>query len=210
MIRLTGKLLIAFLFLLAGCASVPSTDITGVWRARGHQPGDHVDQVIVIALVNDLQVRRALESEVVGALQARGLTATAALPLLGEHYRQGKSHALMAADLAKRGFQSALVISVLDIHEDMHFSQTGQAYNPAIPVHDAMGQGFTIRQNDVYQPGYFVPDNRYFLETNLYRLEPETLLWSAQTATVNPADLKQGSQDTAGALVERLARDDMI
>ena len=201
---------LAALLLLSACATSHNTDVTSSARVKGHAPGDHVNKVIVIALVNDSKIRTVLENRVVSALQERKVEASPSLPVLGENYGEGKARSEMAADIASRGYESALVITLVDVKEEMHYTQGGMNYAPDIAVQGAMGQTYYVRQNSVYEPGYFSNDKKYFLESNLYRLQPEALLWSAKSTTVNPADVEAGTAGVAEAVVSRMAKDDMI
>ena len=201
---------LASLLLLSACATGHNTDVTSSARVKGHAPGDHVNKVMVIALVDDVAIRNALEGRVVSALQEREVEASPSLPVLGEDYGEGKARSEMAADIASRGYESALVITLVDVKEEMHYTQGGMNYAPDIPVQGAMGQTFYVRQSSVYEPGYFSNDKKYFLESNLYRLQPEALLWSAKSTTVNPADVESGTAGVAQAVVARMAKDDMI
>ncbi|MCG8393310.1 MAG: hypothetical protein MI745_09525 [Pseudomonadales bacterium] len=195
---------------LVACSSTHNTQVTSSARVKGHEQGDHVNKVLVIALVDDAAIRNALEARVVTELEGRKVEAAASLPVLGENYGEGKDHKQMAADIASRGYESALVISLINVKEEMHYTQGGTNYAPDIAVQGGFGQTYYVRQNAVYEPGYFSNEKKYFLESNLYRLQPETLLWSAKSTTVNPADLEAGTAGVAEAVVERMAGDDMI
>ena len=196
--------------LLSACVTSHNTDVTSSSRVKGHAPGDHVNKVLVIALVDQPNIRTAVEGRLVAALQERKVEATASLPVLGADYGKGKDRKEMAADIAARGYESALVVTLIDVKEEMHYTQGGMNYAPDIAVQGAMGQTFYVRQSAVYEPGYFSNDKKYFLESNLYQLDPEKLLWSAKTTTVNPADLEAGTTGVAKAVVDRMAKDDMI
>ena len=198
------------LFMLSACASNHNTDVTSSARVKGPAPGDHVNKIMVIALVNDKSIRNALEARVVSALQERKVEASPSLPVLGENYGEGKARSEMAADIASRGYEAALVITLVDVKEEMHYTQGGMNYAPDIAVQGAMGQTYYVRQNAVYEPGYFSNDKKFFLESNLYRLQPEAILWSAKSTTVNPADIEAGTAGVADAVVSRMAKDDMI
>lgn len=196
--------------LLAACSTTSNTMVSSSARVKGHQPGDHVNKVLVVALVDDLKVRTALEGRVVDALREKGVQAQAALPLLGENYSEGKSRDQMAAEIAAMGHEAVLLVSVVDIKEEMHYNQGATNYAPDIAVQGGLGQTYTVRQNAIYEPGYFSNDKAYFLESKLYRLQPEAILWTARSKTVNPADLEAGTTGVAKAVVARLEQDDMI
>ena len=201
--RIKGLLMVFAVAVLATACTAHNTMVSSSARAKDHQTGEHVNKVMVVAVVNDKQARDSLE-------KAQGVEATASAPVLGDHYSEGKTRKQMAADIASKGYEAALVISVIDIKEEMHYTQGGTNFAPDIAVSGAMGQTYYVRQNATYEPGYFSNDKKYFLESNLYRLQPEGLLWRAKSTTVNPSDLQAGTSGVADAVVDRMAKDDMI
>lgn len=209
--RIKGLLMVFVVAMLAtACSTTHNTTVSTAARAKDHQAGEHVNKVLVVAVVNDKQARDSLEANVVAALKARGVEAAVSAPVLGDNYSDGKTRKQMAVDIASKGYEAALVVSVIDIKEEMNYTQGGTNFAPDIAVSGAMGQSYSVRQNATYEAGYFRNDKKYFLESNLYRLQPEGLLWRAKSTTVNPSDLQSGTTGVADAVVERMAKDDMI
>ena len=209
--RIKGLLMVFVVAMFAtACSTTHNTTVSTAARAKDHQAGEHVNKVLVVAVVNDKQARDSLEANVVAALKARGVEAAVSAPVLGDNYSEGKNRKQMAADIASKGYEAALVVSVIDIKEEMNYTQGGTNFAPDIAVSGAMGQSYYVRQNATYEAGYFRNDKKYFLESNLYRLQPEGLLWRAKSTTVNPSDLQAGTTGVADAVVDRMAKDDMI
>jgi len=208
--RIKGLLMVFMVAVLATACSTHNTMVSSSSRAKDHQAGEHVNKVLVVAVVNDKQARDSLEANVADALKARGVEAAVSAPVLGDNYSDGKTRKQMAADIASKGYEAALVISVIDIKEEMSYTQGGTNFAPDIAVSGAMGQTYYVRQNATYEAGYFSNDKKYFLESNLYRLQPEGLLWRGKSTTVNPSDLQSGTTGVADAVVDRMAKDDMI
>lgn len=50
----------------------------------------------------------------------------------------------------------------------------------------------------------------YFIETNLYDAETEKLIWSAQSESYDPSDLKDFAEDFADLIVGRLVGNGLI
>lgn len=61
-----------------------------------------------------------------------------------------------------------------------------------------------------YQPGYYVTDKTYYLETNLYDASTEELIWSAQSATYNPASINDFLKSYQRALAKELKDDGLL
>jgi hypothetical protein len=62
----------------------------------------------------------------------------------------------------------------------------------------------------LYDPGYYVTDKTYFLETNLYDVNTEELIWSAQSQTVNPASIDEFAKEYPKKLVARMESDGLL
>jgi hypothetical protein len=47
---------------------------------------------------------------------------------------------------------------------------------------------YGFRSDQIYAPGYYVTDTRYFWESNFYRLPSQSLIYSSQTRSFSPAN----------------------
>jgi hypothetical protein len=61
-----------------------------------------------------------------------------------------------------------------------------------------------------YSPGYYTTDKIIYLETNLYNLATDELVWSAQSKTTNPADFSSFSREYIYAVLAQLKKDGML
>jgi hypothetical protein len=61
-----------------------------------------------------------------------------------------------------------------------------------------------------YEPGYYVTDKTYFMETNLYDIESNQLIWSAQSETVNPGSIDNFVSTYPQILVDQLVKDGLL
>lgn len=62
----------------------------------------------------------------------------------------------------------------------------------------------------MYDPGYYVTDKTYFLETNLYNAASGQLVWSAQSETVNPTSIDAFAEEYPEVLLERMVKDGLL
>ena len=56
----------------------------------------------------------------------------------------------------------------------------------------------------VYSPGYYSVDKTYYLETNLYDLAADKLLWSVQSEARNPKDINTWFKNYSNMLISHL------
>jgi hypothetical protein len=50
----------------------------------------------------------------------------------------------------------------------------------------------------------------YYLEADLFDVKEDKLIWSIQTKTYNPTDLKKFTEDFAQTVVKRMKKDGII
>ena len=59
----------------------------------------------------------------------------------------------------------------------------------------------------MYDPGYYVNDKTYFIESNLYDVESEDIIWSVQSEAYNPSNLESASNKYAAQLIKELKQE---
>jgi hypothetical protein len=183
-------------FLLFGCSQ---TKVTSVWVDQEYQ-GDGIDHVFVVGVSSDGGLRRIFEDEFVTLFKQRGVEATSSYRLLpDEDLRDEKK---MDSTVKESGSDTILMTQILDVRTDKH-------YNP--PEYAYVG-GWHGYYNRAYQvsPGYTVEYETAVLETNLYDLKTDKLIWSARSDT--PADGSAGKhiKDFARSIINQLAEAKLI
>jgi hypothetical protein len=58
-----------------------------------------------------------------------------------------------------------------------------------------------------YSPGYYVENSYYIVETNIFSLESNKLIWSAVTKTLQFSDIEGGLDDILASLAEQMRKD---
>jgi hypothetical protein len=61
-----------------------------------------------------------------------------------------------------------------------------------------------------YQPGYYREDVSYFIETNIFSLKENKVLWSGITSTTNISQADRVINQVADAVYRQLVKDDFI
>ena len=68
-------------------------------------------------------------------------------------------------------------------------------------MHSAAGSDWNHGWSTVYTPGYLTTDTVVSVETLVYSVEQDTLLWAGRSETTNPKDIRKFVKDlvdTAG------------
>jgi hypothetical protein len=59
-------------------------------------------------------------------------------------------------------------------------------------------------------PGYYTTDKNYFVETTIYSIEPDKLLWTGTTKTVNPSKLDKAVTEIADVVSAQMRKDGFL
>ncbi len=201
--------------LLAGACSSTKSSVTGSWLKEDITPVEH-DNALVIAVSSNLELRTYLEKTAAQVLKER------------KFQNVHQSVNLYGPDLAKPDAMKAQVEqSIQEKDLDLIYSvviknvdsetryvpptvstvPTTGYYRPYGPYYGSYRNYYPTTYQEVYQPGYYVESKTYFLETNIYDAKTEELLWSAQSATVNPSNVNTFSKSYMDAIIRQFRKD---
>lgn len=197
--------------LMAGCGS--SSQITGSWKSPD-ATGNAYRKVLVAALTSNAAARQTVETELVNRLQKKGIRATRSLDVFPLSFAQGKlpPRGEIIPKIRQSGHDAVLTASLLDSNTETHYVPNTIAYAPmgAYVYYNNFYGYYSHQYSMVYAPGYYVATNTYFLETNLYDVASEKLLWSAQSETYDPSSLSRFSKSFARLTMGRLSKDGIL
>ena len=102
----------------------------------------------------------------------------------------------------KEGFDGAVVVRVLDRREQVTYMPP--SYGPSFWGY--YGYAWPM----AYDPGYYRTDEVVLVETSIFSLTRDRLLWVGTTETLNPTSLPDVVRDIAKAVRGELLRRDLI
>ena len=117
--------------------------------------------------------------------------------------------------LIDAGYDGVLVVSLLDIKEKTQYVPGQTYYQPAYyGGYGGYYSGFYGYSYNTYgvvsTPGYYVEKKNVYLETRLFDVKKDELLWATKSETLNPENLKDLSFSYAKALVTTMLDDKII
>lgn len=193
-------------FLILQCQ--PATEITGSWKnTDASARTSDVSTILVTALSARTHVRQTVEQDLAKALSDAGYTATKSfdiLPPFTEGNTPDKEELFSKID--ESGVNAILTVALIDEGTENRYVPGNIGYAP-MPRFGYYGTFWGYYNNwfpTLASPGYYEEDKVYFIETNLYDVESEQLLWSGQSETVNPGSLKKFSEEFAEIVVSEL------
>jgi len=187
---------------LTGCSQ---TKVTSVWVDPEYQ-GDGIDNVFVVGVSKDGGLRRIFEDEFVSLFKERGVTATSSYRLVpDEDLRDEK---ILDDKVNASGSDTILMTRLIDIRKDTQYVPPDYVYAPP-PYYYGGWHGYYNRAYMV-SPGYTVEYETAVLETNLYDLKSDKLIWSARSDAPTDGNIGKHIKDFARSIINQLAETKLI
>jgi hypothetical protein len=198
--------------LLAGCAT---TSFTSVWKAPDAQPLQFKagDKVVAMVVADSTGLRRSGEANLADELDKRGLKGIPAYTLISDS--EVKDEAKAKAAIEASG--AVGVILMRPMGKEQKVSSTPSMYYGAsyygAPHYGGMWGGGYYGYGwggGIYDPGTIRTDTYVSIETVIYDLRQNKLVWAGQTKTMNPSDVEGFVTELATAVSKELRESGMV
>lgn len=194
------SVLALFIGLLTYC-STPGIMMTGSWK-NPKPLAKAYGSFFIAALTSNAVARSTVEDNMAIALSNAGADKTVKSievfpPKLGKDSIDKK---LIMDKVSSKNTEAILVCLIR--------KQTETEYVPG--GYDGFLGYYSYWYPYVYTPGYYVEDQVYYLEANLYDTKTQELLWSAQSKSYNSTGLSSFSQKFAELAVRKLKSDGIL
>jgi hypothetical protein len=164
--------------LLTGCA--PTTELLSTWKDPA-AAAIRFEKILAVCICRDDVLRRSAEDQLV----LRIPRATPSYTLLSEAELRDKEAA--KAKVTAAGFDGAVLMRMVNVSEKATYIP-GQVY--AVPsYYDNVWGGWDYGWGGVYDPGYVQVDQYVDINTAIYSLKDEKLLWASRSQTQNPSSV---------------------
>ena len=157
-------------------------------------------KVAALVISNDDSLRMAGEESLVRELSARGMQAVAT-------YRMAPKEELRSAETARPWFEKANVEGVVAVRPVS--AETEQTYSPSVwvsPNYGTLWGYYGYGWSAVFVPGSRQKETTVVVETLVFSLPRNQLLWASVTESTNPRDLRKFVEELAKASVEQMQK----
>lgn len=189
-------------FLPTGCSQ---TKVTSVWVDPEYQ-GDGIDNVFVVGVSKDGGLRRIFEDEFVTLFKEKGVIATSSYRVLPD--KDLRDEKMLDSKVKESGSDTILMTRVIDIRKDTQYIPPDYVYAP--PAHYYGGWHGYYNRAYMVSPGYTVEYETAVLETNLYDLKSDKLIWSARSDAPTEGKMGKHIKDFARSIITQLAEAKLI
>ncbi|MBL7921995.1 MAG: hypothetical protein JNJ40_16895 [Bacteroidia bacterium] len=205
-----SALLFITLVLLSSCT--PTTQITGSWK-NPKQTSTDIQSVFIAALTGNIVVKSTLENNISEALNKENIASIKSVDEFPPGLLKDSIPKEVIMDkIKKKNHQAILTISLLKKKTESRYIRGSTAYAPMsrFGYYDNFYGYYSYWSPYAYSPGYYVNDDVYYLETNLYNSKTEALIWSAQSKTYSYDGLSSFSKTFAKVIVKKMKEDGIV
>lgn len=197
--KLTGVM--ALVLVVTACSS---TKIVQQWKDPNFE--QKFTDIMVLSLNSGDTKRRLFETEFDQALEKRGTTSVASYEVLPNH--DDLSEDSIRAAIAGTPIDAVLVMRQVKVKKEDRYVPPRVDY-VGDPFYGSF-YGYYGAFAPVYTPGYVTEDTTVHLETNLYAVDGEKLVWSGKTESFNPSNVNTLIDELATTILGELAKAGLI
>ena len=198
-----NKLLLGAFVIITIASCGPTTQIVKTWKEPGATiTASPENKTLVIGMIKDETSRRIVEDELVSRIKSK---AVASYTLLSAQAISSASNEPLNNVLNEGKFTHVLMMLLTDVQDETYYvpGSTSVYYG---------GYGSYYGYGAAYysDPGYYTTDHNYFVETTVYSVNPDKLLWTSTTKSVNPSKLQTAVDGVADVVTYQMKEDGFI
>ena len=194
----------SLLLLLFACSSSMKTTSSWIIQDKSAFQNKSYKTIFISAITSNLEVRTKLEAELTIAAQKHGFVVIKSIDKFPPGKLPSKEEALEI--IKKAGADLIFTTALVDEKSETRYVP-GTAF---VPRFYGGYRGYYISTGAYYQPGYYTTDKTYFLESNLFDVATESLIWSAQSEVYNPTNINKTSKKYTDMMLDKLEKDGIL
>ncbi len=213
MIKIILKRLLVFITLLGIVSCSSQTRLYERWNDETYA-GPKLQKVLVLGIFKDDIQRRMFESKFVKEVDADGKQAIAGYTLMPESDDFDTKEKILAA-VKKTGADSVLITSFKGVIEKQREVAPRVDYVPRMGMqYGRYGYGYRgyygSTYEAVYRPGYTVTDSIVQLDTRVFSVKNEKLVWAGKTKTINASSGEEIVKELVQLVVKDMKKSGLI
>jgi hypothetical protein len=195
----TAQHFIALTVLAASVSSCASTQLAAVWSEPGGSPS-HFNKTVVAFVSPDESLRRIVEDKM-----------AANFPNATQSYRIAPNagatdSTAIRQRFADLGYDGAVIMRVVDVAYTLPYNTGAYWYRTPYGFGNYWGSAW----NYAYDPGYYGENKIVSIETQVYALSADKLIWAARSETTNPKSAGKLTDSVIKHVTKALRKDGMV
>lgn len=188
----------------------PTQESTGVWVNKEKIQGKTFGNFFILVMTADIEARVALENDLAAIATARGFKAVKSLDLMPFDLKDPKlpPKEEVVKKIKESGCDAVFIASLINKDDTVRYTPGTTAYS-VMPYYSYYGSYtgyYSYWQPTVSTSDYYAREKTYFLQSNLYDVASEEIMWSVQSKIFNPSSLKSFSNTYTSTLFAQLKK----
>ena len=175
-------------------------------RVAGHE-GTVFHSLFVIGIGEDNRARKLFEDAFAAALTGSGTRAQPSWELLPQSTLLSEQE--LEAAVGTDDFDGVLITRLVSVDEEQEYVE-GRTYSERHPRYRYYKGYYKGSYKVVHEPGYYETRATYRLETNIYAVSDGSLVWSADSHTLDPDSINDGIDSMTAAVAAELKEEGLI
>lgn len=196
------KMLSIFCIIL-GISACSSTEVVSSWSLP-NPPANTMNKVLILGVMVDRQAKDAIEQIMVDELKKVNVNATSAMSMFGPKGFRGMSEEEVTAKLKDSDFTSVMIVSLLDKEKEENYTPGTRYTSPRVVGYNRFYRRYLVVYDYMYTPGYYTTSTNYIMEAEIYTIEDDELIYSAQTKSYDPNSPKSMAESFSKRIIEEL------
>jgi len=201
-------LLLSLVIFLYACST--SKEVNDVWVNKEKATGKTFHNIFIVALTADIDIRTTLEKDLAAAALTKGFKAVKSMDVLVPSLQNPKMptkeevvNAVKASDC-----DAVLITSLLKKEDDVKYTPEKNASSIGTTNNHVGGYYgyYSYWYPSVYSPAYYSVNKKYFIQTNLYEVASEEIMWKVESKVFNPTSLEGFSRSYITGLMKQLEK----
>lgn len=194
-----------YLFILIIHTSCVSTTIISSWKEQNKQIEiGKLHKVLVVALFKDETNRRKAEDQMVIYLKGKGIVSYNYL----DDNISAKNEEAIRDKIKTDGFDGAITMRLIDVDKEKTYTPGNITSYPS--YYQTFG-GYYYRNWNYYRtPGYYSTTKTYTIETNVFSIKEDKIIWTGITQTTNPEGVNKLTEEVTKVVYKKMVSEGFI
>jgi len=178
-----------------------STQLAATWRDPGVDGPLHFRKPIAVFVSNSDVFRRMMEDKIAGQL----MNGTPSYRVIKGEVTDG---AKIRERLADAGYDGAVIMRVVDVQNLITYTPGTYWYGG--PPYSTFAGYWGTAWGYPYDPAYVTEDKVVSIETQIYSLKNDKLLWAARSETTNPRSVSRLGDSVIRHVIKELHKEGLM
>ena len=198
------KNLVSVIFITLMVSACSSTHLASSWKEPGKKVNiEKLNKVLVVALFKYETNRREAEDEMVSYLKEKGIVS---YNYLNDNF-DPKNEETLRAKIKAAGFDAAVTMRLVDVDKEKVYIPGNTAY----PAYNRNFSGYYYRHLPLYStPGYYATTKTFTVETNIYSIKEDKIIWAGLTKTTDPEGVEKMMKEIVKVVYNKMVKEGFI